>query len=142
MAEASLTKVLACTKDQLKKVIMDYEHYPQHLEGIDKASIVADKGKSKDVLFQLNLIKTFTYTLRLTETDEGVSWVLVEGDLFKKNDGSWKLKPVEGGKKVEATYSLNLDFKMFVPGMVTKKLAGSQLPSMMQEFERWAQGST
>jgi len=137
MASAERTEVLNCSLVQLKKAILDYENYPQHISGVNGAVIIEDEGKTKRVQFEINIIKKLHYTLYLHETENGLHWELVEGDVFKKNTGSWELTPAPGDK-VEAKYTIDIDLKLMVPGMVAKKLAGSNLPSMMKQFEKWA----
>jgi ribosome-associated toxin RatA of RatAB toxin-antitoxin module len=137
MAEATYSQVLSCSAEQLKKAITDYEGYPKHLEGLKYARIVEDKGAEKRVEFELEIIKVFRYTLLLKESGWNVSWQLADGDLFKKNTGQWTLKPM-GADKVEANYVIDIELKMFVPSMLSKKIAGANLPSTFRQFEQWA----
>jgi len=138
MPGASRTEILNCSKEQLRKAILDYEAYPDNIDGMETATIIAEKDNAKDVKFTVNIIKRFEYILRIVDDGDHIHWSMVEGDLFKTNNGEWNLVSQDDGK-VEADYRLDLEFKMFVPGMVTKKLAGSNLPSMFKQFEKWAQ---
>jgi ribosome-associated toxin RatA of RatAB toxin-antitoxin module len=80
------------------------------------------------------MIKSFKYTINTKqERPTKVSWTLDSGDLFKKNDGEWKLKDLGNGK-TEVTYSLDLDFKMFAPSSILSALTSKNLPIMMESF--------
>ena len=44
-----------------------------------------------------------------------------------------------GDDTTEATYDINIDFKVKVPNMILNKLVGSNLPSMMDDYHERAQ---
>ncbi|MFC2075402.1 type II toxin-antitoxin system RatA family toxin, partial [Bdellovibrionota bacterium] len=82
--------------------------------------------------------KRFRYTLRLKENPPNtISWTFEEGDLFKSNEGGWELETV--GDATRVSYHLEIDFKMVVPKMIAKKLAGANLPSMIKSFKERAE---
>ena len=54
---------------------------------------------------------------------------------MKANDGSWDLK-ASGNDKTQATYTLDIKFKGFVPGKVTDQLAKANLPNMLSGFQK------
>ena len=62
-----------------------------------------------------------------------VSWKLKEGDLFKKSEGSWKLKKIDDST-TEVTYTLDVEMKLFAPKMIVKKLVNVQVPNTMQAY--------
>ena len=67
-----------------------------------------------------------------------IEWSFVEGDIFKDNKGSWTFT-AEGKDKTKAVYDIEVEFGIFVPGLITKKLIGSNLPSMMKKFKERAE---
>ena len=141
MAEARAThkQILQCSAEQLKKAIGDYEQYPKHLDGLSKTTVLTRDGATSKVQYELNLIKTFRYVLLMTDAGWDIRWQLVEGDLFKKNEGAWHLKPISNNQ-VEATYELCIDLVVSFPSFMAKQIAGANLPKMFRQFEAWAKG--
>lgn len=136
MTEASRTEVFNVDINKLYKTIIDYKSYTQFVDGMKAVEILAQDEKSAKVKYTLNMIKEFTYILNLKqESPTKVSWSLDSGDLFKHNNGGWELKDLGGGK-TEATYTVDVDFKISVFGMsmIVNKLTNSSLPSMMKAF--------
>lgn len=134
MAKAQLEQVFDCTPSEFYALLSNYESYSQFLPEVKKARVVRTEGKAKVVAFELELIKKFSYQLKMLEEKNKISWQLVEGDLFKTNQGSWQL--TAEGDKTRATYSIEVQMKMFVPSFVTKKLINVSLPNMMQAYKK------
>ena len=65
---------------------------------------------------------------------EKIEWEFAGGDLFKSSNGSWVLEDQAG--KTKATYSVDAEFKMFVPGPVAKTLISVNLPNMMSAYHK------
>lgn len=134
MAKASLTKVFDVDINKFYEIIVDYDSYPDFVDGVSEVNVLKNSEKGAKVEYHLNLIKQFTYTLELThKKPNSVSWKLVSGDLFKSNVGAWTLKDLGKGK-TEVTYELDVTFKGFAPKMITDKLVKTNLPSMMQSY--------
>ncbi|HLE12753.1 MAG: hypothetical protein A2504_09625 [Bdellovibrionales bacterium RIFOXYD12_FULL_39_22] len=134
MPTVERTEIYNTTPELFYKVITDYNSYPEFVDGVSEIKILSQKGDSLEVQFDLNLIKTFSYILQMKQTpNKKVEWSLKSGDIFKHNNGSWKLKDLGNGK-TEVTYSIDVDFKGFVPKMLVNKLVSSNLPSMMQSY--------
>ena len=82
--------------------------------------------------------KTVRYTLKHTETPKkALKWEMIEGEVFKHNNGGWDLK-AKGDDKVEATYTVDVGLPWFVPKTFVDMLTGTQLPAMMKAFEEQA----
>ncbi|MBI2083008.1 MAG: SRPBCC family protein [Deltaproteobacteria bacterium] len=121
------------------EVALDFEKYPEFLSDVKQATIQNGKGKSLIVDFDIKVIKSIQYTLKVTGNPyKSIQWDLIKGELFKKNSGGWVFKE-EGKGKTEATYTVDIDFGLFVPSMITSKLIGSNLPSMMKKFKERAE---
>jgi ribosome-associated toxin RatA of RatAB toxin-antitoxin module len=134
MAKASRTETVDIDIHKLYDTIIDYAKYPDFVDGVKQINIISKTDTSAKVEYSLNIIKTFKYIVNLKqEKPTRVSWTLDSGDLFKKNDGEWKLKDLGNGK-TEVTYSLDLDFKMFAPSSILASLTDKNLPSMMKAF--------
>jgi ribosome-associated toxin RatA of RatAB toxin-antitoxin module len=134
MAEVKKTEIFDVDAESLYQVLVDYESYPEFVEGVSDINILKENEKGASVEYSLNLIKTFTYVLEMKhEKNKSVSWKLKEGDIFKANTGSWQLKDLGNGK-TEVTYELEVDFKVFAPKMITDKLVANNVPSMLKSY--------
>jgi coenzyme Q-binding protein COQ10 len=134
MALANRTEIYDIDINKLYDVILDYAKYPEFVDGVDSIEVLESSESGALVKYSINLIKQFTYTLKLThEKPNKVSWVLESGDIFKSNVGGWDLKDLGDGK-TEVTYSLEIGLKIFAPKMIVNKLTSSNLPSMMKAF--------
>lgn len=138
MASAERTETFSVKPEQVFAAITDYEAYPEFMDGVSSVKVIERKGNTAKVEFNINIIKKFSYTLLLTEeAPSRLSWTFDSGDLFKKSNGAWELKD-NGNGTTDVTYKVDIDFKMMVPGMVTKKLVSGNLPSMMKSVEKKA----
>lgn len=134
MASASRTEVVEIDINKLYDVLADYAKYPEFVDGVNEIRVISKNDTSAKVEYGINMIKSFKYIINIKqERPTRISWTLDSGDLFKKNDGEWKLKDLGNGK-TEVTYSLDLDFKMFAPSSILSALTNKNLPVMMESF--------
>jgi len=134
MANATRTEVVDVDINKLYATIVDYAKYPEFVDGVSGIKVLSQNETSAKVEYSLNMIKSFKYIINTKqEKPTRVSWTLDSGDLFKKNDGEWKLKDLGNGK-TEVTYSLDVDFKMFAPSSILSALTEKNLPVMMNSF--------
>lgn len=131
---------IKATPERCYGVITAYEAYPEFLPET-KDVAVANKSKAgATVTYSLELIKKISYTLKMAhKPPKSVSWKLIKGDFMKKNEGEWCLDEIKKGV-TRATYKIDIDLGLFVPGMISKKLIGSSLPAMMQAFKKRIEG--
>ena len=140
MASVSRTETFDVEIDKLYNVIVDYNSYPDFVDGVSSINVLEQTDAGARVEYGLNLIKKFKYILNLThQGPTSVSWEFESGDLFKKNNGSWELKDLGNGQ-TEVTYSLDVDVKGFVPKSIISKLTDSSLPAMMKSYRERAAG--
>ncbi len=129
------TEVFNCTPEQFWKIVADYEKYPDFLSEVKACHVLKTDGPRKLVEYKVSVIKTFTYSLWMTEKEpELISWDFAGGDIFKTSVGSWKLAPE--ADKTRAIYSIEATFSMFVPGPVAKTLLTVNLPTMMSAYQK------
>lgn len=134
MATATRTEVVDIDINKLYDTIIEYEKYPEFVDGVSAIKIISRDDKTAKVEYSLNMIKSFKYIINTKqEKPSHVSWTLDSGDLFKVNNGEWKLKDLGGGK-TEVTYSLDVDFKIFAPSSILAALTEKNLPTMMGSF--------
>ncbi|MEN0059047.1 MAG: SRPBCC family protein [Bdellovibrio sp.] len=135
MAKASTTEVFNCTRDQFYKIISDYEKYHEFLAEVKQCKVLKTEGSRKLVEYNVSVIKSFKYSLWMTENSpEGISWELASGDIFKTSIGSWKLEEEAG--KTRATYTVEATFGVFVPGPIANALVSVNLPNMMSSYHK------
>ena len=134
MPAAKRTEVFDIPREKFYNAIIDYESYPELLSEVNAVEVLDFGETSARVRYEVKIIKSFSYILHLFhERPQGISWELESGDLFKVNNGFWKLTEEDDGKtKVE--YSLEVGFKVFAPKAITQKLVAHNLPKMMDIF--------
>jgi len=138
MPSVQKTKIFQVPIKKLYQTIIDVENYPNFVSGVHGIKVLKKSTDTLKVEYQLNILKSFKYIIEMKLIPEvTVSWQLLEGDIFKKNTGSWSLKPINA-EQTEATYSLDVDFKIFAPSIIVSKLVGSNLPQMLDAFEKQA----
>ncbi len=139
MAVVTRTEIYDVGIQEFYSVIIDYDSYPEFVDGVDGIEILEQDDDGARVKYSLNLIKKFSYILKLEHSKpNGISWALESGDLFKKNIGSWSLKDLGRGK-TEVTYSVDLEFKGLAPKPIVNRLINHNLPAMMKSYFERAQ---
>ncbi|MBC7371001.1 MAG: SRPBCC family protein [Bdellovibrionaceae bacterium] len=135
MAKASTTEVFNCTPEQFYKIISDYEKYHEFLQEVKQCKVLKSEGNRKLVEYNVSVIKSFKYTMWMTETPTtGIQWEFGGGDVFKTSLGSWKLENEAG--KTRATYNVEATFSMFVPGPIANALVSVNLPGMISSYHK------
>ena len=140
MAKAEKTEIFDVPADKFYKAIIDYKSYPQFVDGVESVEIKNESADGATVTMNLNLIKKISYTIKLNHTpNKEVNWSLVSGDMMKINNGKWTLKDL-GQARTEVTYSLEVEFKGFLPGLglIEKTLVNTNLPLAMKAFAKKA----
>jgi ribosome-associated toxin RatA of RatAB toxin-antitoxin module len=152
MASASQSMVVRATPTAMRKVLLEFSSYPEFLPAVEEATVLrgpSSKGSEWTVAFRVSVIRTLAYTLRLWEAEpvqsDGatvIRWSLVEGRLFKANEGSWTLTPLTGpgGEAwTTATYQIEIDLNVFLPGPLLALLTSSSLPQTLAAFKQRAE---
>ncbi len=136
MAGANHTTVFDVSVDELWDVISDYEGYVDFVEGLEGLEVTKRSGKDVFADYTVSMLgKTVKYSLKHTEVPgKSLKWTMTDGDgTFTHNNGGWDLKAK--GDKVEATYTVDVAFKIAIPKFILNSLTGTKLPSMMKAFE-------
>lgn len=135
MAKASTTEVFNCTPEQFYKIISDYAKYPEFLAEVKKCQVTKTEGSRKLVEYNVQVMKSFKYSLWMTETpNKSITWEFASGDVFKTSVGSWKLEDEAG--KTRATYTVEATFSLFVPGPIANALVSVNLPNMISSYHK------
>ncbi|EFC43393.1 predicted protein [Naegleria gruberi] len=124
-------------------VISNCEKYTEFIEGCVEARKTKDNEDGTfDVFWKASVggIINTEYTLRLrVDGDNGFSWVETDHGPFAKNRGCWTLVDLGNGN-VEATYSVNIELNIWVPGILRDFLVGTGLPRTMTAFKKRIEG--
>ncbi|MBC7385977.1 MAG: SRPBCC family protein [Cryobacterium sp.] len=140
MATATLTKVLDIPRDKLFAAIAKFEDYPQFVTGVKKTEVERKAPGHARVKYFVNMLgKDLWYLLEHTEdaASGDLTWKLIESDLLKKDSGTWKLRDAGEGK-TEVTYTIDIEFKIWIPGPILKGLTTTTLPTLIGEYEKRA----
>lgn len=139
MPAALSTIDVAVPPDRFMALLTDFASYPTFLPEMAGVELLRSRPAEWEVRFTLRLIRPLVYTLRLTQPDEHtLRWTLVEG-AFHSNDGGWKLEPIEGGRCTRATYAIDLQVGMYVPGNIVRSLVDRSLPDTLERFKAEAE---
>lgn len=140
MAQASLTERINVPAEHFFKVLQDIEAYPQFLSNVKSARADRKADGHVHIDYLLDLFAEIRYKIDQIEDPAAgtVRWTLIESNTFKKNTGGWTVKAISP-TQCEVTYALEVEFKIFVPGFVLKKLTQATLPDMMKAFSRRAE---
>ncbi len=136
MAGVNHTEVFNVPLDTLWDVITDYESYPEFVADLESVEVTERDGNDVYATYVISMMgKRVTYNLKHTETPKKkLVWEMTDGEMFKFNYGGWELKE-KGASKVEATYTVDVGFPIFVPKSFVNMLTSTKLPSMMKAFE-------
>jgi coenzyme Q-binding protein COQ10 len=119
-------------------VIVDFDAYPRFLPDIEHVDILRSGPTEWEVRFTAKVIRRLVYTLRLVKPSEQVlHWSLVEG-VFRANDGSWSLEPLDGGG-TRARYEIDIQVGIYVPGNILHSLVDQSLPDTLGRFKAEAE---
>jgi uncharacterized membrane protein len=123
-------------------VIADFPAYPQWVSAAKRVEVLEDgpDGRARRVRFSLDAgaIKD-EYVLDYTwDDDRRVSWTLVQGQMQKRQDGSYTL--AELGGRTEVTYSITIDLAIPMLGMVKRKAEKVILDTALKELKKRVEG--
>ncbi|MCW2700394.1 MAG: Polyketide cyclase / dehydrase family protein [Blastococcus sp.] len=123
-------------------VIADFPAYPQWVSAAKQVEVVeaGGDGRARRVHFLLDAgaVKD-DYVLDYTwDGDRAVTWTLVEGQMQKRQDGSYTL--VEDGGRTEVTYSITIDLSIPMLGMIRRKAEKVILDTALKELKKRVEG--
>lgn len=125
--------------EKIWKVVSDCAHYKERMPHIAASTLLKQDGNrftckvTIAMPFPLSNLTAETEAVH-TESAEGMSrrWKLIRGD-YKVNEGSWEIKPADGGQKSIVTYSVHAEPNNSVPAWLREAAQKKAIPEM---FER------
>ncbi len=139
MAEQSTQSiVIDAPASDVMAVIADFPAYPQWVSAAQRVEVVTPgaDGRAQQVHFVLDAgaVKD-DYVLAYTwEGDRRVSWTLVQGQMQKRQDGSYTL--TETGGRTEVTYAITIDLSIPMIGMIKRKAEKVILDTALKELKK------
>jgi ribosome-associated toxin RatA of RatAB toxin-antitoxin module len=118
--------------------ITDYETFPEWQAAVKEVQVLSrDKeGRGRDVRFQIDAkVREVSYTLRYSyEPPHAITWDYVEGDV-KSVDGEYTFED-QGDGTTMATYSLDIDPGVWLPGRVKRMLTEQVMKRSVEDLKR------
>jgi uncharacterized membrane protein len=126
--------------DRCFDVAVDFESYPEWLRDVKEAKVLEydDERRGKRVEYRAAALgKSVRYVLEYdySEAPTAFSWKLVEGDLVRRLDGSYRFEP-EGASSTRVHYDLVVDLAVPLPGLVKRRAAGLIMGNALKELKK------
>jgi uncharacterized membrane protein len=125
--------------DRCWDVAVDFESYPEWADVKEVKIVDQDpEGRAKRVEYRVAALgKSVRYVLEYdySEAPAAFSWKLVEGDLVRRLDGSYRFEP-EGASSTRVHYDLVVDLAVPLPGVVKRRAAGLIMGSALKELKK------
>jgi uncharacterized membrane protein len=126
--------------DRCFDVAIDFESYPEWARDVKSAEIIAtdSEGRGTRVEYRAAALgKSIRYVLEYDyrEAPGAFSWHLVEGDMLRRLDGSYRFE-AEDGASTRVHYELAVDLAMPLPGLVKRRAAGLIMGSALKELKK------
>lgn len=138
--QATETIEIAAPVERVLEVLLDLDAYPVWARDLKGVTVDTrdDEGRGQDVTFRAAAMgRSTSYTLRYTydEAPARMSWELVRGDITRRIDGSYTLRPVPGDpSRTLVTYDLVVDLVVPLPGFVKQRAQAKIVNSALREL--------
>lgn len=132
--------VINASPAAVQSVLTDYDRTTAMFSNVKRCKVVEDNGAEKKVAFVAAApgnLWTFDYVLSVKESPNYIEWRRVSG-AFKKNEGFWKLEPLDGGRSTKVTYAKFIDGGLLPQAFVVKELRAS-MPEVMKNLKASAE---
>jgi ribosome-associated toxin RatA of RatAB toxin-antitoxin module len=144
MPRITAKAVLSQPPEKVWKLISDCTKYKGRMSRVVAARLVKKEGNKHTCEVTVEMPFPFSNLTATTEaiheeSAEGMSrrWKLVKGD-YKRNEGSWEIKPVDGGKKSEVTYTLHVEPNITLPNSIIEAAQKKSIPDLFVRLEQEA----
>jgi ribosome-associated toxin RatA of RatAB toxin-antitoxin module len=143
MAEQSTQSIVVeAPAADVMAVIADFPAYPEWVSAAKQVEVLesGEDGRARRVHFVLDAgaVKD-DYVLDYTwDGDRRVTWTLVQGQMQKRQDGSYTL--AENGGRTEVTYSITIDLSIPMLGMIKRRAEKVILDTALKELKKRVEG--
>ena len=143
MADQSTQSItVAAPPADVMAVIADFPSYPEWVAAAKRVDVLeaGSEGRARRVHFVLDAgaVKD-DYVLEYAwEGDRRVSWHLVQGQMQKRQEGSYTLTERDGA--TEVTYAITIDLSIPMLGMIKRKAEKVILDTALKELKKRVEG--
>jgi ribosome-associated toxin RatA of RatAB toxin-antitoxin module len=147
MADRTESSILVGAEPgEVLDVIADFEAYPEWTGAVREAKVVEldELGRARAVRFTLDagaIRDTYTLEYQWDFDSDGlgtITWSLVEANILKAMDGRYRLCRADDG--TEVTYTLAVDVKMPMLGMLRRKAEKVIIDTALHELKKRVEG--
>jgi ribosome-associated toxin RatA of RatAB toxin-antitoxin module len=144
MADQSTQSItVAAPPADVMAVIADFPSYPEWVAAAKQVDVLetGPDGRARRVHFVLDAgaVKD-DYVLEYTwDDDRRVSWHLVQGQMQKRQEGSYTLSATAAGS-TEVTYAIAIDLSIPMLGMIKRKAEKVILDTALKELKKRVEG--
>lgn len=144
MPKITAKAVLSQPPEKVWAIISDCSKYKGRMPRVAAAKLVKQEGNKYTCEVTVEVPFPFSNLTAVTEatheqSSAGMSrrWKLLRGD-YKRNDGSWEIKPIDGGKKSEVTYTLHVEPNTALPASILEAAQKKAIPDLFVRLEKEA----
>jgi ribosome-associated toxin RatA of RatAB toxin-antitoxin module len=144
MADQSTQSItVAAPPSDVMAVIADFSSYPEWVAAAKQVDVLetGPDGRARRVHFVLDAgaVKD-DYVLEYTwDDDRRVSWHLVQGQMQKRQEGSYTLSETAPGT-TDVTYAIAIDLSIPMLGMIKRKAEKVILDTALKELKKRVEG--
>lgn len=126
------------TPEELKEVILDFEHYPEFLKEVRRVEVLEKSDSAMLCTFHIHVafagfeVDT-EYTTRYAIDGLEISWELERSESITKMNGKWSLRETDDGE-CEAEYEAEVETDLAIPPEVQALFVEESLPKLMEQF--------
>jgi uncharacterized membrane protein len=125
--------------DRCWDVAVDFESYPEWARDVKEIKILERdaEGRGSRVEYRVAALgKSIRYVLQYeySGAPESFSWKLVEGDMLRSLDGTYRFEAQ--GEATRVHYDLAVDLAMPIPGLVKRRAASLIMGTALKELRK------
>ncbi len=126
-------------------VITDFEKYPEWTGAVKKAEVLSrrEDGRAELVHYQLDagaIKDEYTLSYDWSGLPGVLRWKLVEGQMLKLLTGSYELSTAGEENTTDVTYTLAVDVKIPLIGMIKRKAEKIIIDTALKELKKRVEG--
>ncbi len=138
MKQAERSAEIDASPEDCFAALLDYESFPEWQRAVRSVEVLERdaEGRGRDVAFRIDAkVKQVRYVLRYSyEPPSRVAWSYVEGDV-RDVRGEFLLEDAPAGRTL-ATYRIELDAGVWMPGPVKKVLTDQVMKGAVDDLAR------
>ncbi|MBU6451568.1 MAG: SRPBCC family protein [Cyanobacteria bacterium REEB67] len=136
--------VVNASPEDVYAIIVDYKNSGRLFANLTKSQVVSrdEANGTSSVAFSLKGIMnlwSFDYVLSIKESYPNLIEFHRQSGAFKRNEGYWKLIPLDGGKATEVVYAKYVDAGPMIPPSLVAKEVRDSTASVMENLKKVAE---